>query len=677
LAEESYQLFQKLLDQECRSIAALPPRTSLSVFFREAKALLQAQDWSGAITCYQTALAHYPQEGKIYCNLGAIWQQQGQIEQAIAAYQRAIEYQPQLWVAYQNLVGLYNQTGDFQAAKELVLAALEHHPQVALLHLLLGDIYRFRAETTLAIAAYRTALRWDDQCVSAYQNLGGLLMMVNQIEGAKVCFKKALAIQPALAGVYRNLGEIYEAEGNYSKALECFNYSLSLEPEELGTLYRREHLRLTLCDWTGYEVRMQALLQRLHTDGMTELAPLSLNCFPALPALHKTINQSWSAAIAQRMAIVRQQLGFQYSHRHPEKLRLGYLSADFRNHAVGSLIAPLFQYHDRSQFEIYAYSLSTSQDETTEQIKQGCDYFCEIAPLSAQAAAQQIYQDGIQILIDLGGYTRLCRPEILALQPAPLQIHYLGYPDTMGAEFVPYILADRQLIPAHLAAGYTESLVELPHTFVTAPLSLPQPPHRQTLGLPDPGVVYACFNRTDKFSPDLFARWMAILQAVPDSVLWLAETGTEITTNLRQEAQRHGVDPQRLVFLPKQPLPEFMQLCQQADLFLDTFVYNAGATAVCALQAGVPILTCAGETFAARMGASICQAAQLEEFICPTPAEYQTQGIYWGQHPQQLRAVQERLRTQKAQLPLFQPQAWVRALETQLLALLNRQGAIP
>jgi predicted O-linked N-acetylglucosamine transferase (SPINDLY family) len=658
----------------------LPPQSSaietgskspspLKIWLKQAKEHLKTEDLDGALHCYQQALALSPQHGAIHCNLGCLWQQQGKRTEAVAAYQRAIEYQPDLWTAYQNLVGLYLHEGDLVSALDLVRSALNHHPQAAPLHLLLGDIYRQRGDLTLALNAYREAIRCDDRCVSAYQNLGGTLMMVNNTTGAKICFKKALDIQPGIAGIYRNLGEIYEAEGDYLKAQECFLYTLSLDPDQLDALIKLEHLRLTLCDWEQYESRMTQMLNRLETADSTPIVPLTLNCFPVPPALHRQINEQWSRGIMHRMAGLKTNLNFQFPSEQPQKIKIGYLSADFRQHAVGSLIAPLFQYHDRSRFEVYAYSLSATTDELTEQVQQGCDHFQNIAALGTEEAARLIHQDGIHILIDLGGYTNLCRPEILALQPAPIQMQYIGYPDTMGAEFVPYILADRWIIPDRLENYYTESLVALPHTFVTAPIVLPQPPTREELGLPETGVVYACFNRTDKFSPDLFARWMQILQQVPDSVLWLVEVTPDTTERLYQTAKGYGIEKERLVFLKKRSWVEFMSVCQQADLFLDSFIYNAGATAVCAIQAGVPILTCPGETFASRMGASICHAADLESFVCQTPEDYQTQGIYWGQHPDELRSVQQCLRTQKANLPLFQPQAWMQALETQLFAL--------
>lgn len=263
---------------------------------------------------------------------------------------------------------------------------------------------------------------------------------------------------------------------------------------------------------------------------------------------------------------------------------------------------------------------------------------------------------------------------MLLYPSAPLQLHYLGYPDTLGADFNPYILGDRFLIPPDLAEYYRETLVELPHVFVTTPLSFSEPPpSRSELGLPDEGFVYACFNRTDKWSPELFACWLEILQAVPNAVLWLAESSEDISQTLRAKAKTAGVDPERLVFLVQRSPWEFISVCRQADLFLDTFLYNGGATSVCAIQAGVPLLTCPGDTFASRMGMSICHAAGLESFVCESRESYEVQAIYWGTHWEELRQFTQQWQQKQGDLPLFQPATWIKAMETQLMNLWQNQ----
>jgi predicted O-linked N-acetylglucosamine transferase (SPINDLY family) len=499
-------------------------------------------------------------------------------------------------------------------------------------------------------------------------------MTKGQMDIAQKCFEKVLTLQPNSPTVYTNLGHVLEAQGKFNEALNAYGRALELNPEATEVFYQWEHLRLTLCHWDDFEPRVQTLTERiqnhLNTPGSPRLAPLSLSSFPVPIELHTALNRHWGQTITQTMAELKTHCAFTPRLTPKEKIRLGYLSGDFRSHAVGSLIAQIFQYHDRATFEVYAYSLADTEDEITTIIQNGCDAFVNIATLSVEEGARRIYHDQIDILIDLAGYTTFCRPEILALQPAPIQIQYLGYPDTMGAEFIQYILTDHWIIPPELAPHYTERVIELPHAFVTAPQEISSNvPTRSALGLPEQGFVYCCFNRTDKFDPHLFTAWMHILQQVPESVLWLSEVTPEISATLGQKAQAQGIDPQRLVFSPRLPMSEFLAICQRADLFLDTFTYNAGATAICGLQAGLPLLTCPGETFASRMVASICASVGLESLICDSPQTYEQQAIYLGTHPETVKTIRDRLLQEKDELPLFQPEQWVNNLDSVLQKL--------
>jgi predicted O-linked N-acetylglucosamine transferase (SPINDLY family) len=626
-----------------------------------------------AIACYQKILEINPNVAAAHCNLGSIWQTQEKFEAAIAAYQRAIALKPDFVLAHQNLGGLLASQRRFVEAESCLIQALQLQPQTPELHQQLGNILRQIGKIEEAMTCFRNAIKLNPQFGEAFHNLGCLLMTKGQIEAAQKCFEKVLKLQPDSPTIHPNLGFILEAQGKYPEALIAYDRALALNPEATELLYQREHLRLILCDWDDFDVRMQTLTERIQEHirdpRSARLSPLSLSCFPVPRQLHQAVNRHWSQHIIESMADLKARCGFEHQHNQEsnsqEKIRLGYLSADFRSHAVSCLIADIFQYHDRHVFEVYAYSLTDTEDEITEIIRDGCDVFMNIAHLSVEAAARRIYEDRIDILIDLGGYTTFCRPEILALQPAPIQMQYLGYPDTMAAEFMQYILSDRWIIPTALAHHYTEQVLELPQTFIASPVAISdKAPTRQEIGLPEQGFVYCCFNRTDKFDPHLFAIWMRILQKVPGSVLWLIEVTPEISVTLRKEALAKGVDPRRLVFSPRFSMSEFIAIAQRADLFLDTFNYNAGATAICGLQSGLPILTCTGETFTSRMAASICASVGLEAFICDSPLVYEQQAIYWGKHPQELGLIRTKLLESKQNLPLFQPKQWVGNLES-------------
>ena len=634
-----------------------------------------------AIACYQKVLEINPNMAAAHCNLGSIWQIQGKTEEAIAAYQRAIKLKPDFGLAYQNLGKLYGNQHQLRAAENCLNQALKLQPKNPQIHQELGNIIKQMGRIEDALICFRNAIKLNPQFSEAYYSLGCLLISKGQLEAAKQCLEKVLqarwdqlSFDPSF--IYCSLGFILESQNKFSEALSAYNQSLQLNPEATDIFYQREHLRLTLCDWDDYDYRMQILTERiqrhLEIPHSAKLAPLSLNSFSVPIALHTAVNRHWSQTITEAIAELKAHCGFTARRFNREKIRLGYLSADFRSHAVGSLIAEIFQYHDRNLFEVYGYSLADTTDETTKIIQKGCDFFVNIASLSVEAGARRIYADEIDILIDLGGYTTFCSPEILALQPAPIQMQYLGYPDTMGAEFVQYILSDRQIIPPELARHYTEQVIELPQAFIASPVEISENvPSRSVLGLPEKGFVYGCFNRTNKLDPYLFTAWMRILQQVPDSVLWLSDTSPDITQSLRDKAQAQGIEAERLVFLTKLPLMDFIAHLQRADSFLDTWNYNAGATAIAALQSGLQILTCPGESFASRMGASICHTVGLDQFISDSPQAYEEQAIYWGTHPQELQTIRDNLLQNKKELPLFQPKQWVNSLESILPSLMN------
>jgi len=499
-------------------------------------------------------------------------------------------------------------------------------------------------------------------------------MMHNQMSLAQSCFEKVLKLEPDNADCYSNYGNVLEAQNHFKLALQAYDRALSLKPSALNILYQKENLRLTLCDWEDFDSRMELLEREITTYLQKEktplLVPLVLNVFNFPISLHRQINQQWGYNFTQSMMQIKQQSNFIPRIHKKQKLRIGYVSADFRCHAMGVLIHQMFQYHDRNFFEVYCYAIGDYEDDMTTIIKQGCDKYVNITTQSPQESANLIYQDGIDILIDLMGYTNLSRPAIFALQPAPIQISYLGHPNTMGADFIQYILADETIIPPELEKYYTEEIIALPHAFVASPLDTsPKTFTREDFGLPENAVVYGCFNRSNKINPHLFAIWLEILRQVSDSVLWFFENHQEVIDNLQNQAQIAGIDPKRLIFSPKLPITEFSTACSLADLFLDSYIYNAGSTAVSALWGGLPILTCTGDIFVSRMGASLCKSVGLESLICHTPLEYQAKAIELGQNPSVLKELKQALLAQKNNLPLFQTKQWITSLEAHLKAV--------
>ena len=571
---------------------------------------------------------------------------------------------------------------------------------------------------------YQAAIEAKPQEPEAHYGLGRALLSQGDLEAAIACFQQVLVLQPHNQEALFDLGRLYEARGELEISLDCYQKLRDHHPDlaNLAT-YQLNYLRRQLCDWQDYHRSTNHLLQVIETHSAETqnppLLPLSLSVFPASPKLHLAVNQHYAARIQRNVAQIQKQ--FHYPEGKAHTLRVGYVSPDFHHHPVGLLVRDLFPYHNREQFTIFAYSLHSVEDEVETAIKDGCDLFVDCSTQSPEETARRINQDGIQILIDLAGYTTYSRPEIFALRPAPIQCSYLGYPDTTGASWMDYLLTDKWIVPPELASYCSEEVIYLPYQFAVSPefsqRSLPQTqsptplikreskgdhpikgesrgdhpikggskgdhpikegsreaPDRQDYGLPPEGFVFCCFNVHRKIDPTIFAVWMRILQQVPDAVLWLRDGSDQMKTNLRWSAASQGIKPERLIFAPNLPFQQYLARYSLADLFLDTFTYSSGSTGVCALEAGVPLLTQPGNTNASRMGASLCAAAGLESLICNSIAAYEEKAVHLATHQEELAGIRQKLQNNRDTLPLFQPQQLVAHLEAIYQKLVNKQ----
>ncbi|MGD1922073.1 MAG: GNAT family N-acetyltransferase [Pleurocapsa sp.] len=501
------------------------------------------------------------------------------------------------------------------------------------------------------------------------------------IQAAKICYQKAVAQEPNNAIAHGNLGLLYQESGNLGAARQAYEKALKLNSEDTTIFYRLIGLYTQLCDWDIYPEMVTELVQRtkahLKRDNSSQLLPLTLSFFDLDLELHQAVAIHYAQVAKKKVSHLSNKIaikGGNFNKTNKDKIRLGYVSADFRSHAVGYLIQDLFKHHDRDRFEVYCYSLVNTEDEITAKVRSQCNFYTEIAFVSTCDIAQKISDDSIDILIDMAGYTTYSRPEIFALQPAPIQCSYLGFPGTMGADFIQYILADEQLITPSMASHFREEVVYLPHALVSSQMAVSsQKLSRKEFNLPTSSFVFCCFNRPHKISPQVFSTWMNILRQVPNSVLWLYSRGIQETeANLIKEARKAGIDSSRLIFAGKLPHAEYLARYQVADLFLDTFYYNAGATAIGAWQVGLPTLTLAGNSFAGRMGASIAHAAQQPQFVCQTVEEYQQKAIYWGTHSQELKQ-----KCDRDNLPLFDLAKFEANLESVYQQIWQKQSCIP
>lgn len=651
----------------------------------QARAHQLLEQWPQALSAYDALLAIEPQHGRALQQRALVLRQLGRPSEALASLDAALALDPTNATALANRASLLQVLEDAAGAEAALRAALQQRPDdTGLLHRLASLLAR-RQRPIEAIAVLKEVLRHDRLHIQALLDLGGLLMEVEGFDLARAAFQRVLSQQPTHGAALFGLGQCQEAGGDAEAALATYTRGLEHAPDDLNLLSMAESMRLGLCLWDDYEGRMRRLTERLEQgliggDPVPMGVPMRLLSFPLPLTLPAQVAARHAEAIAAAMApfasaqpaAPRPPSGF----AEGRPLRIGYLSADFRCHAMGGLIHGLFAQHDRRRCVPIGYMLAASRDRFTRSVARGCERLRDGSQLGSEALAGLIRDDGIDVLVDLMGFTHQGRPSVLALRPAPLQLLYLGYPGSMGAPFIDGLVADAWLIPPELEHGYSERVHRLPHGFVcSAPLpadpeeALPPSPSRAALGLEPGQLVYACFNRPDKFDPQRFDAWMEVLKAVPASVLLLVVPQPASQRRLRERAQACGVEACRLIFAAKTPAAQFADLCRLADLFLDTAHYGAGATGALALQAGLPLLTCPGEAFVSRMGASLCAAVGMDDLICPSAEAYVARAIELGRDPEQLRQRRQRLLDPSAHLPLFDTAGWVRHWEELLHGL--------
>ena len=584
---------------------------------------------------------------RAHTNRGALRQLQGNLDAAVADHSEALRLQPDLTVAGDNLLAL---------ALQLRSQGFSHQ----------------------ALEAQRVILRATPQRSDLLLELGNTLMELGRVDAAVPCFRRLLRQKPQLPEAHHQLGEALAALGHTDASIQALDKAHKLNPKATDVLISLEWHRLSLCDWADYDRRAARLLQQLQRYAESShgplVAPLRASIFEIPTALHRRLGERWSEPTRAHMAGRR--LPPAPPRASGQRRRIGYLSADFRNHAMGNLIHGVFSQHDRRRFEVYAYSLSDFSDPISAAIRNGVDHFKMVAEENSETIAQRIRADGIDVLIDLMGHTHHARPSILARRPAALQLHYLGYPNSLGSDWLDGVIADSWLIPPDHESHYRETVHRLPWGFVSsgqvgeARDQLAPPLTRQDLGLPEHAVVFACFNRPEKITPMRFDCWLEILCQVPNACLWIINDHPQVHERLRARATAAGLNSQRLVFSPMLESAVFAQACSLADLLLDTSPYSSGATAVTALAAGLPLLTCPGDSFASRMGASLCAATGLNELICSTPQAYQQKAIDLGREPAELQRLRRQLLDRHDELPLFNTGAWVRHFENLLEQLL-------
>lgn len=691
-------------------------------------------DWDGARASAESALVLQPEHTELWALLGTSLHRLNDRPGAIAAFRKAANLNPGFELALMALATLYAEEKRYADALEYSRQATSVGGGSAQAWFNRACVLEKLGRNTDALAAYDAALQRDPQFAPALLNRGTALMVFMRYEEAVENNRRLVCLNPNSADAQGNLAQSLLGSGRSAEALEVCDRALSLDsaratahidrglalsdlgrfdeaqgafdaaeiispgamqaylnaiaPADPGVqrafdpilvfLYRGFE-RLARCDWSARDLYIEKLTEVAMSEDAKLSAridlPLAYHCLtvPLPPEVPRRI----AGVIGERYAAAVGETGARFGHRwHHQKIRIGYLSSDFREHLNGHLCDPLIRMHDRARFEVMAYSIGPDDgSEMRGRIARNADKFVDLRNLSDLDAARHINSDEIDVLVDFGGYGGHCRPGIPAFRPAPVQLAHIGFPGTTGAPWLDYRITDRVVTPPGQEPFWSEKLVFMPDCFLicdTAQAIPFVPPARQEYGLPDGAFVFCCHNNSYKIEPEIFSIWMSLLRDLPGAVLWLVSGNEAIQSNLSVEARLRDVDSSRLIFAPREPKSRYLSRYRLADLFLDTPQYNAAVTACDALWMGLPVLSISRQHFVSRQCASILSALGMPELVVDTTDAYRSAAIRLATEPRALQALRSRLARARSDAPLFRAADYVRSYESALEFMVAR-----
>ncbi|MEC3909142.1 tetratricopeptide repeat protein [Sphingobium sp. CR2-8] len=632
-------------------------------------AWLALDDPQRAEQAFRTALSAHAADAINQSNLGIALRRQGKLAEAERCYREAIRLRPGYAEAHYNLANLLNDQGREDDAVTHLEKALAAKPDYASALYNLGNIHRERRNHAAAIDCYRRALAIRPGHGDAWNNLGSVELDRGDRDAAIAAFRSAAMADAQDSKALINLGSALSIVGALDEAHAAFGRALEIRPGDTFLQAQQLYLEAHLVDWSRRDAF--AALAVPQAPGCEPIPPFIALTFEDDPAKHLA-----RAQVAVEAAAYPHGSAIAAPMRTDGKIRIGYFSADFHDHATMHLLGGLLRAHDRERFEIRAYSFGEDDGAgARRKIMAHLDGFFDIRSMTDAEAVDLVRTHQLDIAIDLKGHTRYARPALFAARMAPVQIGYLGYPGSIGGNFLDYIIADAVVIPPGDERHYSEQVIRLPGSY--------QPnddqraigacsDDRTAMGLPAEGFVFCSFNQNWKIGPDEYEIWMRLLAQVEGSVLWLIRSNPWVETRLRQEAAARGVDPARLVFAEKLPHTDHLARHYHADLFLDSFAVNAHTTASDALWAGLPVLTVAGRQFAARVGASLLTAIGLPELIALDKADYERIAIALAHDQAKLATIKARLAANRLTASLFDTVGYARKIEMAYLAAHRR-----
>jgi predicted O-linked N-acetylglucosamine transferase (SPINDLY family) len=671
-----------------------------------------------ALECYDRAINLDAKNVAAYYNKGRALKGLKKFEAALLSYERALEINPNLFEAYYNRGNLLKELNRFNDALSSYDRAIALKPTLAIAHLNRGVVLKELNQFVNALACYEKAIELQPDYAEAYSNRGMALIELNQFQAAVESYEKAIAFNPSIGEFYYNLGNAYKSQKLLAAAIENYGKAISLRPDSSQAFYNLGNTLIEIRDYEGAQacygkafviepdthwligVKLQTKMflcdwQNLDLDliflqsEILELKPAA-SPFVSLIFFDNLEIQLLSAQTFVKFK-ANKQLPSQATPKREAtgRVRIGYYSADLYYHPVSIWLAEQLENHDKSKVELYAFCFKSVQDPMRGRLEAAFDHWIDVQSMSDLEVAKLSRELGIDIAIDLNGHTADGRPGIFAARAAPIQLNHSGFPGSMGAEYIDYMIFPTPRLDEDLAElarnrqFITEKIAYVPssYTYDRQRQLSDEPLTRAQFGLPETGFVFTCQNGCQKLLPEVFDVWMEILKAVPGSVLWLLRPNETAVKNLIKEANARGVEAERLIFTTREVVPidqekariaKYLASYKLADLFLDTWPYNAGTTAIDALWAGLPVLTKEGKAPVARMAAGALRGIEVPELITRTPQAYQELAIELAHSPERLKQLKEKVQANRLTTALFDPVANTRHIENAYLEMYRR-----
>jgi len=621
---------------------------------------------------YKDALLLNPSDLKVMLKISNLLTRLEKYSEAIKFYDNMILLKPNIPEVYNNRGYAYRKINANEEAFIDFNKAIKLNPNYYEAHNNLGNLQRDLKKADDAILSFDKAIKINPTFSEAYSNLANTLVDQEKLEEGISNYIKAISYNSNNVNAHSNLANTLTKLNQFSDAIKHFKNALSKNPHNDFLISNYLHTKMIICDWTLLQEETKCYIDDIQNNKNLSM-PFTLLSLFDLPAIHKIVSQKFCdknyPEILQNQEIIKYK-------ENKEKICIAYISSDFGNHPVSQLCIEMFEWHDKNHFEIIGIDLGNNQkDQIYQNLSIAFDQIINVKHLTDKEIASLCKNLSVDIAVDLNGHTKNNRIGLFSYRAAPIQVNYLGYPGTTGANYIDYIIGDKIVIPERLQSNYTEKVIYLPHSYLVTPSKKEisnKKFTRKEFNLPEAGFVFCCFNNSYKISPQIFSKWMSILKQVNDSVLWLSEMNHVAKNNLYIEAQKFGIKKTRIIFAKKMELnSEHLSRYKLADLFLDTYPYNAHTTATDALWTGVPLITLAGDSFASRVAASLLSTLDLPEMITYNLESYEKLAVQLATNNKKLKSIRNKLAQNKVKKPLFNSKLFTKNIEKAYQTIYN------